>query len=157
MCCGWMSLSAVSQAPPDIEVVVTQIGERVATGDEYERQVGRWGMGEVTQPLGLAIAFDVIPAVGHVIARQEHLDVVAALGPPVADHSDVRRVVRVRLPPVAEQVVDDGVKPFLRRVPRLEQVVVEANVIDGLDGYVCVRVRRQQQELRTRRMHTCLF
>jgi hypothetical protein len=31
VCCGWISLSAVPQAPPDIEVVVTQIGERIAT------------------------------------------------------------------------------------------------------------------------------
>lgn len=30
MCCGWISVSAVSQAPPDIEEVVTQIGEGVA-------------------------------------------------------------------------------------------------------------------------------
>lgn len=30
MCCGWISTSAVSQAPPDIAVVVTEIGERVA-------------------------------------------------------------------------------------------------------------------------------
>jgi hypothetical protein len=30
VCCGWISLSALSPAPPDIEVLVTQIAERVA-------------------------------------------------------------------------------------------------------------------------------
>jgi hypothetical protein len=36
--------------------------------------------------------------------------------------------------PVAEEVVEDRVQPLGRRVPRLEQVVVEADVVDRLDG-----------------------
>jgi hypothetical protein len=56
----------------------------------------------------------------------------------------------VRPLPVAEQVVDDGVEPFGRWVPRLEQVVVETDVVDRPDGHVGVGVRRQQQQLGVR-------
>jgi hypothetical protein len=59
-------------------------------------------------------------------------------------------VVGVGLAPVVQQVVDDRVEPLLRRVPRLEQVVVEADVVDRLDGHVGVGVGREQQELRAR-------
>jgi hypothetical protein len=131
--------------------------ERVAVRHEHEREVGRCRLGEVTQPPGLGVALDVVPAVGHVVARQKHLDVVAAVRPPVPDHSHVRRVVPVGLPPVAEQVVDDGVQPLLWRVPRFEQVVIKADVVDRLDGDVCVGVRRKQQELRVLRVSTRLL
>ena len=50
-----------------------------------------------------------------------------------------------------------GIEPLLRRVPRLEQVVVEADVVDRRDGHVGVGVRRQQQVLRPRRMSTRLL
>jgi hypothetical protein len=73
------------------------------------------------------------------------------------DHRDVGGVMPVGQPPVAEQVVHDGVQPLLRRVPRLEQVVVEPDVVDGLDGDVRVRVRGQEHVLRGRRMDTRLF
>ena len=127
-------------------------GERSVSpsGTSRERQIGRRRVGEVVQPAGLGVALDVIPPVGHVVAGQEYLDVVAAIRPPVPDHPHVVGVVRVGLPPVAEQVVDDGVQPLLRRVPRLEQVVVEADVVDRLDRDVCVGVRREQQVFRVR-------
>ena len=131
--------------------------ERVAVRDEHERKVGRCRLSEVAQSKGLGIALDVVPAVGHMVARQKHLDVVAAVGPPVPDHSDVRREVPVGLLPVAEQIVDHGVQQFLGRVPRLEQVVVEPDVVDRLDGDVCVGVGRQQQHLRALRMGTRLL
>ena len=98
----------------------------------------------------LGVALDVVPAVGHVVAGEERLDLVAAVGPAVPDHPDVGGVVGVGPPPVAEQVVDDRVEPLLGRVPRLEQVVVEADVVDRLDRDVGVGVRGEQQELRAR-------
>jgi hypothetical protein len=92
-----------------------------------------------------------------VVACQEHLDVVAAVRPSVPYHAHVGGAVRVVLPPVAEQVVDDGVQPFPRGVPRLEQIVIKPDVVDRLDGHVGVGVRREQQELRARRMSTRLL
>ena len=108
-------------------------------------------LGQVAQPLALGVALDVVPAVWHVVAGQEGLDLVAALGPPVPDDADVGRVVRVGLRPVAEQVVDDGVEPLFGRIPRLEQVVVQADVVDRLDRDVGVGVRGEQEVLRARR------
>ena len=46
-----------------------------------------------------------------------------------------------------QQVVDDRVELLLRRVPRLEQVVVEVDDVDRVDRGVGVRVRGQQHPL----------
>ena len=58
--------------------------------------------------------------------------------------------------PVAQQVVEHREQPLLGRVPRLHQVVVEADVVDGLDGDVGVGVRRQQHALGPRGVATGL-
>jgi len=126
--------------------------ERLAVGDQHERQIGRGGVGEVVQPAALGVALDVIPPVRHVVTGQEHLDVVAAIGPPVPDHPHIGGMVRVGPPPVVKQVIDDRVQPLLGRIPRLEQVVVQADVVDRLDRDVRVSVRREQQVFRARRM-----
>ena len=57
---------------------------------------------------------------------------------------------RVLVLPVAQQVVEDRVQPLLGRVPRLEQVVVEPDVVDRLDRDVGVGVGREQHELGVR-------
>ena len=125
------------------------VGERsgLALGRQHERQVVGRDAGEPGQPLALLVELDVEPAVGHVVAGQEGLHLVAAVGPPVVDHPDVGRLVGVLGVPVAEEVVDDGVEVLLGRVPRLEEVVVEADVVDRLDRHTGVGVRRQQQPL----------
>ena len=64
------------------------------------------------------------------VTRQEHLELVATVGPLVPDHPDVRGVIGVVPDPVTEQVVNDGVEPFYGRIPGLEQVVVELDVVD---------------------------
>ena len=46
--------------------------------------------------------------------------------------------------PLLEQAVDDRVELLLRRIPWLEQVVVEVDDVDGVDGGVGVGVCRQQ-------------
>ena len=101
----------------------------------------------IVQPLGLLVALEIEPAVGDVIAGEEVLDLVAPLRPSVTDDAQTARVVRVRLSPVAQQVVEDGVEPLLRRMPRFEQVVVQPDVVDGPDGHIRVGVGREQDEL----------
>jgi hypothetical protein len=98
--------------------------ERVAVRHQHQRQVRRRRLGEVEQPPGLGVTLDVVPAVGHVVAGQEQLDVVAAVRPPVPDHPHLGGVVRVGPPPVAE-----------------------ADVVDRLDGHVGVGIRGEQQQL----------
>ena len=101
---------------------------------------------------GLLVALHVEPPVGHVVVGEERLHLVALVRPPVPDHAYLRFLVRVLLTPAAEQVVDDGVEPLVGRVPRLQQVVVEPDVVDGLDRDTCVGVRREQQQARLGRL-----
>ncbi|HEX6255959.1 MAG TPA: hypothetical protein VFZ70_09130 [Euzebyales bacterium] len=56
------------------------------------------------------------------------------------------------LSPIAEQIVDHRVQPALGGIPWLEQVVVQADLVDRRDRHVGVGVGGQQQELRVRRM-----
>jgi hypothetical protein len=87
-----------------------------------------------------------------VVAGQERLDVVGAVRPAVADHAKIGCVLGVGVPPVLQQVVDHGEQLILGRVPRLEQVVVQADVVDRLDGDVGVGVRGEEEVLRARRV-----
>jgi len=66
------------------------------------------------------------------------------------DDPHLLRLRRMVGTPVVEQVVDDRVQPIRRRIPRLDQVVVEPDVVDGLDRDVGVGIRRQQQQLGVR-------
>jgi hypothetical protein len=61
-------------------------------------------------------------------------------------------MVQVTLPPVAEQIVDHRVQTVLGRIPRLEQVVVQADLVDRPDGDVGVGICGEHQKLRARRM-----
>ena len=49
--------------------------------------------------------------------------------------------------PAGEELVQYWIQLLLRRIPRLEQVVVETDVVDRLDRDVGVGVRREQQQL----------
>jgi hypothetical protein len=122
------------------------VAQRVALGQQHERQVGVVGARELEQATGLLVALEVDPAVGDVVAGQEHLHVVAAVAPQVADDPHDRAGVGVVLLPGLEQVVDDRVERALGRLPRLEHVVVEADVVDRPDGDVGVGVGGEQQQ-----------
>jgi hypothetical protein len=55
-----------------------------------------------------------------------------------------------RRTPGVQQRVDDGVELLLRRIPRLEQVMIEVDEVDGVDGGVGVGVGGQQHAARRR-------
>ena len=63
----------------------------------------------------------------------------------------------VRVAPVAQQVVEDGIQTLFGRIPRFEQVVVETDVVDRPDRDVGVGVRRDQHELGVGRVPARLF
>ncbi len=123
-----------------------------ALGHDHQREIVDCSMRKLLEPLGLVVPIDVEPAIGHVVAREERLQLVAPLRPAMPDHSNVSGVLRVRLLPVAQQVVDHGVQPLCRWVPRFEQVVVEADVVDRPDRDVGVGIRREQEKLRVGRV-----
>ena len=90
------------------------------------------------------------PAVRHQVAGQEVADPVGRGAPPVPDDLDLLDLpVGSRLPRFEERV-DHRVELLLRRVPGLEQVVVDIDDVDRLDGRVGVRVRGQQAPARLR-------
>src|SRR4029453_18727082 len=96
--------------------------------EENEWEVVEGGGGEAAHSLRVDIARNIVPPVRDVVACQEHLDLMSAVGPAVSDHSDLRAVIGMGLLPVIEQLVDDRIQPSLRRIPGLEQVIVETDV-----------------------------
>ena len=91
-------------------------------------------------------ALDVEPAVRHVVARQEVLQLVRLARPAVAHHADAVLAARIGLP-VGQEVVEHRVELLLGRVPGLHQVVVERHPVDGVDRRLGVGVGGQQDPL----------
>ena len=63
------------------------------------------------------------------------------------DHADTARLERGAGLPGREQILDHREQLLLRRVPRLQQVVIERHLVDRLDRRLSVGVRRQQHAL----------
>ena len=88
--------------------------------------------------------------------REQVAHVLGVLRPAMTDDRHALVVGRgppraLGRPPVGEQVVEHGIEPLLGRVPRLHQVVVDADLVDRADRHLCVRVRRQEHAPRARR------
>ena len=92
--------------------------------------------------------------VGHeraervLVARQELTHLPGPLVPAVPDHLGVRNGPVAGCVPRLEEPVDHGVELLLGRIPRLEQVVVQVDDVDGVDRRVGVGVCRQQHPAR---------
>lgn len=61
----------------------------------------------------------------------------------MADHLCFLGGVMTRACPGIEQRIDDGVQLLLRRIPRLEEVVVEVDDVDGVDRSISIGVGGQ--------------
>ena len=116
--------------------------EALPVGGEHEGR-GRVAGGRHQAP-PLIAQLDVEPLHRDLVALEEVANGVRRRRPPGPDHAhDLggRPVLRV---PVLEQVVDDRVEPLLGRIPGLEDVVVEPQVVDRADGHVGVGVGGEQ-------------
>ena len=102
---------------------------------------------DLQQLARLAVALDVEPARRHTVAGQEVAQLVGVAREAVADDAHAAGLERRARLPGGEQVLDDGVELLLGRVPRLEQVVVERDLVDRGDGGVGVGVGGQQHAL----------
>jgi hypothetical protein len=89
----------------------------------------------------------VEPPVGHVAARQKVAQGVRQRRPAVPEQPDALEGRAERRLPVVQQVVKNRVEVFFGRVPGLEQVVVDRDLVDGLDGRVGIGVGREQNPL----------
>ena len=85
-----------------------------------------------------------VPPVRHLVAGQELAHLGRARRPPVADDLRLGHRPVVGGVPCLELRVDDRVELLLRRIPRLEQVVVEVDDVDGVDGRAGVGVGGEQ-------------
>jgi len=96
------------------------------------------------QLAGLRVTLHVEPSRRHAVAGQEITQVMRRAGEAMPDQPDPAGLERGTRLPGSEQIFDDGEQLLLGRVPRLEQVIVERNLVDRLDGSLRVGVRRQQ-------------
>ena len=125
---------------------VTTTGSSVASGagaGRPPRARGRRGGGCV--------------AVGHLVAGQEIADLERPRRPPVADHPGLGRGGDRAGAPSLEERVEHRVQLLLRRIPRLEQVVVQVDDVDGVDGRAGVGVGGEQHAARRRKQVHGLF
>ena len=84
------------------------------------------------------------PVVVQSVAGQEVADLPGSRRPAVTDHLGVRDGTLRRSLPGLQQLVDDGVQLLGGRIPRLEQVMVQVDDVDGVDGGMGVGVCGQQ-------------
>ena len=117
--------------------------EGVAVGEEHQRQLGRGRrVRGLPQRLRLLVLIDIEPHVGNVVASEKRLDLVAAVGPSVADDPNAPFGIGMSAAPRGQEILEDRVQAVLGRVPRLQQVVMEAQVVDRLDReHRCPRTR----------------
>ncbi len=117
--------------------------QRRAVGGDQHRDVLRPGARRLQQPRPLRLV-DRVVAVGHGVAGEEVAGREALRRPAVADDADLVDRALAHRPPRLDQRVDDRVELLLRRVPRLEQVVVDVDQVDRLDRRVGVGVGGEQ-------------
>ena len=103
-----------------------------------------------SRPCASGLRVHVEPAIRDEVAREEILDLVRSRRPLVPDEPQPLRLGQILGLPRVEQIVDHREQAFLRRIPRLRQVVIEVRVVDGLDRRVDVRIGREQHATRQR-------
>ena len=121
--------------------------QHIPVREHQQGQVGGVGARGLHQRPRLRAGLDVEPAVGHVVARQEVLQLVRLAREAVPHNADAVVADDARLP-VREQIVEHRVQLLLRRIPGLHQVVVERHAVDRVDRGLGVGVRGQQHPLR---------
>ena len=104
-------------------------GDALVIGIGNGRQAGG---GQQLLALGLVRR---VRAVVVLVAGQELADLPRAGIPPVADHLGVGDGAVADLMPGLQQAVDDRVQLLFGRVPRLEQIVVQVDQVDGVDRH----------------------
>ena len=65
----------------------------------------------------------------------------------MTDDADTIERRSKRSPPIVQQVREHRVEILLGGIPRLHEIVVQSDLVDGADGGFSVRVRREQHPL----------
>ena len=117
--------------------------QRLAVGGDEHRELAAVGARGGEQPLPF-VGVRGVPAVGDLVTGQEVTQRRGRGGPPVPDQLRLLDRLAVLALPGLQQFVDNRVELLLRRVPGLEQVVVEVDDVDRVDRGARVRVGGQQ-------------
>ena len=115
--------------------------------EQRDRQAVGVDVRDAQQLARLAVALDVEPAGRHAVAREEVAQVVGLLREAVADDAHPAGLERGAVLPGREEVLDDREELLLGRVPGLEQVVVEIDLVDRLDRGLGVGVGGEEHAL----------
>src|SRR4029077_7464982 len=107
----------------------------------------------VQKAFGLRIVgrrLDINPLIRDVITRKKVSQLVRSRRPSCAEHANSLKCRMVGGLPVVEQVVQLRIQMVRGRIPRLQEKIIDAGLIDGADGSVGVGICREQRSLRTR-------
>ncbi len=99
------------------------------------------------QPLDGAVLIgrlDIQPLIRNPVARQKFAQIIRLRRPPAAQHAQPFERRRVLREPVVQQFVDDRIQILFRRIPRLQQVMMQLDFVDRLNGRVGIGVGCQQ-------------
>ena len=100
------------------------------------------------QQLGsLRIRGEIHPLVWNLVSGEKIPCDVGLLRPAVADDADSLELRRMSGHPVVQHVVEHGEQALLWRIPRLDQIVIEADLIDRRDGGIGIGVGSEQRLL----------
>jgi hypothetical protein len=97
----------------------------------------------IEQLARVGIELEVEPLVRDLVARQEVACLVAERRPAMPDDPNALEGRTVRGAPIVEQIVNDGIEALFGGIPGLEEIIVEADVVDRADGGLCVGIGRQ--------------
>ena len=134
---------------PGREIGRLRLDQRLPVRSDHHRQPLPVLPGGGEQPPALRLV-RVVPAVGHLVAGQELPHLRRPRRPAVPDDLGAGHRPVVAAPPGLQQIVQHRIELLLRRVPRLEQIVVEIDDVDRVDRRVGVRVGGQQHAARPR-------
>lgn len=127
------------------EISAGRVVQQLAVRQHHRRQ--RAGLGVRQVSLRLLGRLHVQPAVGHLVARQEILKRQRLGRPAAADQAQAFEFRLVGGLPIGQQVVQHRVELLFGRVPGFDQVIVQPQLVDGLDGDVGVGIGGQQHAL----------
>ncbi len=138
-------------AEPDAarQLAVGGLQQRLPVGGDHHRTTLRIGARGLEQPRALRLVGQ-IPAIGQLVAGQELAHLRRARRPAVADHLGAGHRFLVAAAPGLQQGVEHRVELLLRRIPRLEQIVIEVDDVDRVDRGIGVGIGGEQHSPRVR-------
>ena len=121
-----------------------RIAQHGSVFEKQNRQLVDADTGGLDQRPRIRIPLDVEPPIRNQTAGQEILDRVRSRRPLVSDESQPFGLGQVFGLPRVEKIVDHREQTFLRRIPRLRQIVIEVRFVDRLDRGLDIRIGREQ-------------